>query len=435
MKHLRGILLLAPLLLIAATCVTDVRQRGPAGPWVGEVTNYGPEATGYTYVDGTISDAQRRVLGNWQTLGCPVITLPGETTAFEIAIEEGILDEPWLGFEPVLPLRLDSLRAGGFLVTDQEMQYGVQRGLLTQRIISNNAEHDYAVIELRNDSPFDVQLSNLCAVHRNSTGAVVSVATTSVVNSLVRRGDSLTLPVFFSTLGSWEIDVFAEGVRYQGCCSVSVPTSAVSVSMMKVVDRADGRYLYVTGTVRNERDDDITSLEMSAHLDDRWEERIDRAFIGCEGQLGRDAITPFMIEIPVASADTDRTLVVEALAASAGQLYEFPVTGVALGSVMPQVDGFPETRSVSATLTNDSNVWIEAYGACVALKDSAGRIVGAGYMNPDYPNRFVAPGTSVRVTTEVTQLAPATAADVIAYGIPTSGPPPTPIADPIVPPD
>ena len=85
MRFLRLIPLLAlPLLFLGATCVSRVEQRGPAGPWVGEVSNYGPEAVEYASVSAEILDAMGNSITWLEGSTCPPTLRPGQHGTFEL---------------------------------------------------------------------------------------------------------------------------------------------------------------------------------------------------------------------------------------------------------------------------------------------------------------------------------------------------------------
>jgi len=72
-----------PLLLLGATCVTRVEQQGPTGPWIGEVTNFGPGVLQHASIIGTILDAEGKTVGPLMALNtCPAVILPGQKGYF-----------------------------------------------------------------------------------------------------------------------------------------------------------------------------------------------------------------------------------------------------------------------------------------------------------------------------------------------------------------
>jgi hypothetical protein len=422
--------LLAPLLFMSAVCVTDVRQKGDTGPWVGEVTNYGSDTLSYGDVNSSVLDAGGNTVTYVQSQTCPTVLLPGASAAFELFIQPGTLAPSYVLNPPALPLRL----ADGPLVNlspipPDQLQYARTQDGLATRVIRTDPTHRFALIEVRNIGPFSYQQLAVCVTIRGSRSALAAVGTALVTPDTLRQGEARTIPVFFNAMPEGDIQVFAEGMRFAGSILTIDPTTAVSISTRAIVNRADGPHLEIVGEIANTTGQDLSSFGLTAHLDDAWSERINGAVLGCDGSMGRGDRTPFMISIPVESTRLNRRLSVEGISAYEGGLYKLPVSSVLLGSVSKQPDG-PDVRTVTATLTNDTSAWIEVTGVCFGVRDDRGTLVGSGYMAPDYPARFIAPGATLRVRGQAEQLRTSHSADVIAYGQPMLQPPPTPVAIP-----
>src|SRR4030042_4991353 len=77
------LLALSPLLLLGATCVTHVEQKGPTGPWIGEVTNTGSDPAIDVRVNGRILDSDGKNWGGiFRAETCPFDLLPGQKGYF-----------------------------------------------------------------------------------------------------------------------------------------------------------------------------------------------------------------------------------------------------------------------------------------------------------------------------------------------------------------
>jgi hypothetical protein len=71
--------LLSGATFLAATCFSRTQQRGPAGPWVGEVTNYGAQPAAGVAVRANLFDASGRYVGLSTAFTCPATIPPGRS--------------------------------------------------------------------------------------------------------------------------------------------------------------------------------------------------------------------------------------------------------------------------------------------------------------------------------------------------------------------
>lgn len=415
-------LLLLPLLLIGATCLSTPHQNGPSGPWVGEATNYGPDTRGYAYVEAPVVDQIGRDVAYVQTQTCPFSLLPGDTAAYEISIDPQSVRLS----DFALPLSLKSppiLQA--YSVPPDQDAYASKRQVgLVAEVLRSDASQRFALIQVTDTAPIAFQQLQVCGVFRTITGTPASVATGHVLQSVLRPGASVVVPLFFSSMPAGNVEPIVEGIPMTACCDTRVDLSriAVSVQMTKLVDYPDGPYLDVVGELSNQTNEDLGGFTLSAHLGDSWRERIDAATAGCDGNFGAHDTLPFLLSIPVTSTRTNRSLTVDGLGAYAATPHTPVVSSIALGAVTKHAFG-PDTRTVSARLTNDSGYWLSAPAACVGLHASDGNLVGAGYSS-GVSNQYIAPGASIDLSMDIDQLAPSSTAKIVAYAQPMPGPPP-----------
>lgn len=178
---------------VAATCVSNVEQKGPTGPWVGEVVNTGPDAVQDVYVNG-------RVRGYSDIGGgtCPSSLLPGERGAFEVFFDQGFNPPPVLPLDVYFPpTAFAAYPSTGFVQNE---------GLLLTIVEENRAEK-YARIVVQNGSQHRYADINICGILRGEDGRVAAVGQTEVrvVGGLeppddpawLQPGQSLTLDVYF----------------------------------------------------------------------------------------------------------------------------------------------------------------------------------------------------------------------------------------------
>jgi hypothetical protein len=431
MKRFRLLPGLAPMLFVAASfvaaiCVTDVRRLGDNGPWVGEFTNYRSETIGLAYVESSVVDADGRDVTFIQAGACPSTVAPGESAAFELAVDPGALDPRYVSPLPRPPFRLgDGPRVDAFVIPAKELQYAFTRMGLSAEVVRREPSQKFLVAELHNSSIFTMQDAKICAVVRSPSGAVLAVGNGRVAPSRLAPATGDVVPVFFPTgMPAGRLEVFVEARPTTGseCCWVDVPTdNALTVSVARVVNVAGGRFLYVVGELRNTTDRALSGYSLTAHLDDSWTERVDGAGLGCDGRLGRGDTVPYSLLVPVTGTNVDRTITIEGIEANLGETYYRPVVSdMRLRTATKKPNFIVETREVSFTLKNDSASWIWLQPACIGLRDVNGKVVGANFMTP---GDYLAPGGSVSVKVDVEQLAGSTSAEVVAYAVPLLAPP------------
>lgn len=93
MRTLRLVPLLALSILFLAACTVRIEQKGPTGPWVGEVTNNSTVPALFS-VEGHVLGADgHEVYWPWVET-CPDILDPGETGGFEFVVPSQVLTYP-----------------------------------------------------------------------------------------------------------------------------------------------------------------------------------------------------------------------------------------------------------------------------------------------------------------------------------------------------
>ena len=422
MKRIRNIMVLAPFVFLAATCVTDVRQKGEAGPWVGEVVNYSNGTVGYGYVESPVADATGQIVTYVQSQPCPTVLGPGESAAFELRVDPVAFSGSYSP-QPVLPLRLaDGPTFTASPIQQDQLPYAPRRAL-SSTVVRSVPAQDLALVEVRNESLFDLQYMTLCAIARSPDGAVTAVGIAPPIIGTLGPGDKRIVPVFFSSLPNGELEIIGEGMPFAGCCEVTIdPDGALSILASRIVEDPAGPSLRVFGEMRNNTGRDLSSVELTAHLDDDWRARVDGAGLGCDGPVAAGDTVPIYLSFPVQSMSTDRRLEVEHFHAyETASLYRVPTSNIILGPVRTLPGAGIESRSVSMTFANDSASWIQVNGVCISLRDRQGRLTGAGSI---YIGQNIAPGESIETEADIDQFDASSTAEVIAYAVPLLEPPP-----------
>lgn len=234
-------LLIVPLaalsmLLVAATCVANVEQKGPEGPWVGEVVNTGDQTVYGAGAVARIFDATGAGLfGNQGVFSCPSKLLPGERGAFELFINEpdsprppGI---PGPDYEWAYPLRAEF-----FQIEEPPVGTGQARGdgLLVREIERIPAERRVRV-ELTNNSSAQYRQFTVCAVLRDANGKLLEVARSDgpPLPFTLFPGDVIALDLLFVSLPPGELRYHALGLwdaPYEDCCPANGPSTWTSVN-------------------------------------------------------------------------------------------------------------------------------------------------------------------------------------------------------------
>ncbi|MGA2286677.1 MAG: hypothetical protein ABSG55_10465 [Dehalococcoidia bacterium] len=407
MKLLRLLpLLLLPALFLGDTCVNTVEQKAPGGPWVGEVTNNGPNPMNHLQVQGQILDSNGQVVSYSSVQACPLLLRPGEKGAYEMSFPA---DPNALS----LPLHaLLSPQVQG----DPTLGWDTSSDGLIARIVEKDAARRYVLAEVTNQSPQTYWNLTICAIGRTSAGAVAAVTSVDLFPNLLRSGDKTRVAIFFSTMPD-TVDLFPSGT--QTCCvsDLSFDPALFRVTATKIVNAPQGRELDVVGEMDNQTGQDLSNVRLQAY-EQREPAYPVQASVGCgDGTIVRGARGQAAFAIPLQPGDNGTSVVIAGIQASPGS--NVAVVPVSSPTLTQQGEDFV----VSATLSNPTNRWLNIRGVCYNLRDSSGTLVGTlsgGSENPMMP-----PGITRAVSAVVSPLGKPDAAEVIAYADVLDQPPPT----------
>ena len=229
-RYLGRLLWLSPLMAVAATCVTNVDQRAPAGPWVGDVINGGGQAVYGASATARLLDASGREVypDRIAALACPSKLLPGERGAFE-------LFDTGESYPPAsLPLNQATLpmHAEFDATAFENVGTGQARGdgqLVT--LLTLDASKTVAHVRLTNNygSGYFSQFS-VCGVLRDPrTQRVVAVgrADGPPLPYVLLPGQSIDLDVRFDVAVDGDLRWYALGLLnapYEDCCPLGAST-------------------------------------------------------------------------------------------------------------------------------------------------------------------------------------------------------------------
>jgi len=379
-------LLLPAAVLLAATCVRETRQRGPAGPWVGEVVNYGSEPAPAAYVSATIFDATGMRLGEYQAFTCPGTIPAGGRGTFELFAPGG----PSIA----LPLRAEFAP----IVVQGGSRGETGEGLVT-RLVSSNPAKRAAIVEVRNDSTQALGYMEVCGNLRDSAGELLEVGSAQLFPTVLRPGESQTLPIFFNSMPPGDFEFFAQGY----CCSSSVvlDPSEFQVSSSRITTGPAGRSLVVAGELRNRSGQDLSQLRLLAYVEGAPETRVTAA-LGCNGTVGYGETAAATFAIPLDQGQTQPKLVIAGIEGDAvSSKYSVPVSNVKMASLPDQPDGLG-TVAVGATLRNSTSKWLAVEYECATVRDRDGNAIGVvpllapGEGGYGYPP-LIAPGATAEV--------------------------------------
>jgi hypothetical protein len=199
MRLLRLVPLGALLMLcVSATCVTDVRQKGPEGPWVGEVVNNGDQTVNFVQVMPAIFDSTGHQLygqgGSTTAIACPSTLLPGEHGAFEaffIRAQDG------------QPTSVPPLRAEFPPVAIDFPGEGALRGDgLLAEVAQESTREKSIIVRVTNNSMNRYSDVTVCGILRANDGEVLSVGRADGPAfgddlTILAPGQSITLTMLF----------------------------------------------------------------------------------------------------------------------------------------------------------------------------------------------------------------------------------------------
>jgi hypothetical protein len=409
-----AILVLSPLLLLGATCVTKVEQKGPKGPWVGEVTNTGSDPEVDVRVEGWWVDSDggdRR--GMFRAETCPFDLLPGQKGYF-------ITDPIEFSGDPTafLPLKLTSVDT--FSCQSRPLTTG-----LAFRVIDKSREHNSALVEMRNDSQntyFDV---NVCGLLLNRSGEVQEMAKSSPFPAAsFKPGGKVVFPITFSTPIDGPMQFAAKSV-FETRQNVFLDSWHFDLSASRVVRTEQGRELQVVGEIRNDSTVDLDSARYEFYLKSSPTVRASGsvgsyAYLGTLAEESRSWGTglipagqkaPVVFSLPLDEDDSTHVEFAGVTAHVASvRASRIPATDVTSRRVESDV------VHVKATLTNPFNAPMEFF-YCFELRGARGQLVGASCEFSC--GEMADPWTASR---RVRELAPTESVEVVAYGWPGTCP-------------
>lgn len=257
-----ALLAFSPLLLLGATCVTHVEQKGPTGPWIGEVTNSGSDPEIDVRVNGRILDSDGKNWGGiFRAETCPFDLLPGEKGYFTAYLDsQGIPPSVLEKLPTPPPLTLTSFDT--YSCGSRPLTTG-----LAFRVIDVFPEHNSALVEMRNDSQntyFDV---DVCGLLFNRSGEVQEIAQRSPFPAAsFKPGDTVEFPITFSAPIDGPMQ-FAAKSAFETRQDVFLDSWHFELSASRVVQTEQGRELQVAGEIRNDSTVDLDSAEYEFYLE------------------------------------------------------------------------------------------------------------------------------------------------------------------------
>jgi len=423
MKRIRNIMVLAPFVFLAATCVTDVRQKGEAGPWVGEVVNHSETAVAPVSLNIQFFDSAGRFVGTagaGVTRTCPSQLEPGQTGTFEAFAPRAIRGP--------LTMRVANISAKP-VAEDISLH---QDGLRT-RLVQIDVSRNYALVELHNASNHTYTDTVVCGNLRTDDGQLQEVGATTPFPDTIEPGDVRVFPVFFNTMPESNFEFFPLGKQDQCCPDAIIPSDAFKEQSSKVIDYAGQSFLIALGEVSNQTDRSLSGLQIAAHASTSWADRIrlrDQSSFGCGGIVPRRTSVPMLLRIPLDSREADPVEEIEGIAATVSDEAPFSleVESVSAGPPTDTLDGQLGERLVTATVRNQTGEWAQIVGSCVMLRDDEGRLVGMRDITRSgwgigYPT-YLAPGASATTSQAVIQLGASSSAEVVVFAAARPGPPP-----------
>jgi hypothetical protein len=410
-----ALLVLSPLLLLGATCITSVEQKGPEGPWVGEVTNTGPDPVGNVIVLGSILDTNGKLAGGGVSRTCPGDLLPGEKGYFMLrAVPPETLSDPARGL--VLPAVLTDLQ----VFTDPWLPVSG----LTFRAVETYKEHKAVLVEMRNDSSTTYHGVDVCAVLFSADGEVQEkVFTRPILTSTVRPGDVRVFPIQFSSPIEGPI-LFGVDSAYGPARDRVLDPSLLHISAYRIVQTEGGRELQAVGEVLNNTGVNLSFAVYQVYLTTSPTVRATRfvgpASMGVAGErpdfsngngfivAGGKASVAFVLPLDDADSTQIEVAGIEA-DTSESEVWLIPVRNISKQRLAA------DALKVSATLYNPTGEYMMVRSLCFNLRGNHDELVGTSCRG--FPDGIEARGSLV-VSAEVTEIGPARSVEVIAYGSP-----------------
>ncbi len=215
------------MLLLGATCIANVEQKGPEGPWVGEVVNMGEQPVNHVQVLPRIFDATgRQVFGGGGVADtCPFILFPGERGAFEVFFERAQDGAP----EPVPPLRAEFPE----IAVEYPGAVGLASHGLLAEVVSEKPDQLFVRVRLTNSSNHRYSDLTVCGVLRTPDGRLAEVGRaagpgyTGEATTMLLPDEAIELDVFFNTMPEGSIRLHPAGLIRDPAPSCCMPGPGV----------------------------------------------------------------------------------------------------------------------------------------------------------------------------------------------------------------
>jgi hypothetical protein len=427
MKPLRLLPLAAlPILFLGATCVTRVEQKGPTGPWIGEVTNTGADTVYNVGINGYVGDAKDVPVGIQSAQLCPYNLEPGQRGYFALPS----FSSDFLAKRPelLLPLRLSPLRISPGNASQ------VTASGVSFRVIRRFPEHNAILVEARNDSSNTYDLLP-CAVSFDHSGEAQDVSRASAfLGTVFKPGDIITFPVRFTSPvdGTFQFFAYSIGTDFDTALR-SVPFDYSA----KVVETEKGRELEVVGEITNTSATDLGFAWYEAYLASSPTVRTTN-FVGSSsmnqpfsgnGVLPAGQKTLVSFTLPLDEHDSNAVKITGVIGKTAPFRSAPPYTfsPVPVMDVASQTTA-PNTVKISAKLSNPADKGLNVDSVCFYARDAGGTVLG-GHCGA-FGVSWIEPRGSAAVSQEVTLIGvgQAVSVEVVAYG--HAGPKPIPIVPP-----
>ncbi len=393
MRLLRLLPLLAlPLLFLGATCVTRVDQKGPAGPWIGEVTNTGPAPATVMISAVAVGADGYHVYPFWQE-PCPPVLLPGMTGSFEL-----VVPDEFLSFSTTK----QPLSIAPFPVAYSYPAWSILPTGVPVRLIREYPEHNGVIAQVTNDSASTLQETKVCANVRDASGRMVEVGFGKLFPSSLGPGESRQLPIYFNSLPEGNIEFFVSA-KDEPYGPRTLPASRLEISATKVVHTAQGRELQGIGEIHSDPDVPLFGLQFQLRLASSPTVIYQGDVLRGQWLVGTDA--PITFTLPLDSTDSDAVEVMGIEGwPSIVEVEPIQAEDVTRERVSS------DTWKVTATFTNHTSERTSvAY--FFNLRGDQQRLVGTTGVVSD----LVQPGATLTVSRTITTFGFPTSLEIVAY--------------------
>ena len=340
MRRLRIAVLMLPLVLLAATCVTSITQRGPGGPWIAVVTNTSDQPINGVAVRARITDSAGRDFGIATAFTCPS-TVPAHGSAVgEIFFPD------YVRGDIALPLHAEFERV------PLTQQFGFAGpATLTARVLDTDRGAGFAVVEVRNGGATPVHDAQICAVLRGPDGVPLEVAYTALFPTQLRPGDLQTLALVFHSMPEGSMDLYPIGSDV--CCpgTLLLDPTQVHVETKRITGTGGNRRLNIAASLTNTTGQDITRVRIMAAVAGAPQTRTEASVACGSSVIGLRAAAPVTVSIPVPEGVIDAEVDILGVEAEpASSQLALPVSDVSFSS-FAFIEGTMAVR-VTATVRN-----------------------------------------------------------------------------------